>query len=241
MKQWLIGPILCAFISFSVSAQEESLHFQSDNSLGIIFADGNSNFETWKMNSDSSYRNKHNLYSLLASYLYSESDGVRSGENWTIKPAYTRILNPKWSASLAQSIMSNRYKGIQRRYDSDLGVNYNLYSTKTVQVMFSFGHVYSVEEQKGAGNQTLKTQKGRLSNSSSYQFNQQDKFKLSINFERDYSDSSNWELKITPELIFKLSTLLSYKGSVEYEYDNAPVLGNGKKDVLMSHALIATF
>jgi putative salt-induced outer membrane protein len=217
--------------------------FKSVDSATVNINGGNTEFKSYTLDSKNEYKfDSGNQLKLDAQYLYAESDDVRSAENWFADLKYFRTLNAdQLSVFAGEKVESDRFAGFSRRYNTDLGLKYQLRKTDRTDIFTEIGYRYTVENSTKTSDETKKDNKGRLYIEGSRTINPDIIGKLWIEYIPNFSDSDDYLVNIEPSLIVNLSSRFSLKTAYLWKYDNLPPSDKLKHDYQYNLSLIANF
>ena len=130
----IIGIVFAIFVSTSVQAQ-----FQTEDSASVSLTGGNTDLKTYNFASQNSYQYHQNLLALSGGYNYGESEKVRIVENWNVGLRYDFSLTSDLSVFFGEMAESDRYSGLKRRYNTDIGMKVALSKSEAHHVLTELG------------------------------------------------------------------------------------------------------
>jgi putative salt-induced outer membrane protein len=231
--------LLCLAILFlAVSTRAD---FSNSSEANIIVTGGNSQLETYNLNTTNKYKlsEKNNL-TLAGHYTYGTSSDLESARNWDASLRYDRELNAKWSAFFGEQLEGDKFSGVKTRFNTDLGAKHSLYKSEKSVINAEAGYRYTVERLEG-GLPTDQQQKARLYTEGTRKFKEGIEGKLWVEYIPNFSEGTDWLMNIEPSLSIILSKTFSLKLAYKGQYDNLPTAGNKKYDYTYTTGLLANF
>jgi putative salt-induced outer membrane protein len=229
------------FLILSVIASSAFAEFKSEDSATVNLTGGNADLKTYNFSSKNSYKKDKSEVKLTGAYNYGESNDVRSAENWNVGLRYDYSFNDKMSAFLGEIVEADRFAGIERRYNTDLGLKYIFTKTDRTNFFAELGYRYTKEESTDASIKDRDDQKARAYAEISRKFKDYLTGKYWIEYIPNFSESDDFLINMEPSLIVTLSKVFSLKSAYLWKYDNEPTPGNGKHDYNYTLSLIANF
>jgi putative salt-induced outer membrane protein len=228
--------IIISLLSFTSYAE-----FKSEDSASITLTGGNTEFESYALKSLNSYQKNKNSFNFNGIYNYGESRKIRSAENWSIEIRYDYSLSEKQSLYVGEVAEANRFSGIKRRYNTDLGYKYIFIKSDEISFLSEIGYRYSIEKNVESSTAAQKDSKGRLYIEVSKNLKGNIKGKFWIEYLPNFSHSKDYFLNLEPSLIISLTSIFSMKTAYLWKYNNGPSLENSKHDYNYTLTLIANF
>ncbi|MBT3980863.1 MAG: DUF481 domain-containing protein [Bacteriovoracaceae bacterium] len=232
----IIGIVFAIFVSTSVQAQ-----FQTEDSASVNLTGGNTDLKTYNFASQNSYQYHQNLLALSGGYNYGESEKVRIVENWNVGLRYDFSLTSDLSVFFGEMAESDRYSGLKRRYNTDIGMKVALSKSEAHHVLTELGYRYSVEKNTVSTVAKKKYSKGRVYLEGHKSFKSDLSGKLWIEYLPNFSESKDYQINFEPSIIVTLTSIFSMKTAYLWKYDNFPVPGKGMHDYHYTLSLIAKF
>jgi putative salt-induced outer membrane protein len=230
--------LLLASLLFSFSAYAE---FHSEDEVSTVQTGGNTDLKTYLLKSKNSYQWTNHVFGVNGSYTYGESSKLRSAERWDAMARFDRALDESLGVYLSEMIEANRFAGIERRYNSDLGLKYTLLQTETNTTAVELGYRYSIEKRKELNSSDLKDSKGRAFGKTEHKFNTNVSFQLAAEYLPNFSRSEDYLMNLDASTSVVLNQTFSLKISYLWSYDNLPAALKGKHDYTLSTGLLAKF
>jgi putative salt-induced outer membrane protein len=215
--------------------------FKSEDSVSIALTGGNTEFESYALKSLNTYTEEKNSFKLNGAYNYGESSKIRSAENWNIELRYDYALNDKSSLYMGEKIEADRFSGVKRRYNTDVGYKHTFIKSDNGKLFAELGYRYSIEKNVDTSVTDQKDSKGRIFIEGSKNFKKSAKGKLWIEYLPNFSESEDYFLNLEPSLIVSLTSVFSMKTAYLWKYNNGPPNGSGKHDYNYTLTLIANF
>ena len=135
-------------ILFSIQAMAEDIKINSEDSIAINSTSGNVEMKTYVLKSENNLKIYKNYFKLSGHYNYQESKKIRNGESWEAEIRYERDIFRKLRFYLGEKIEANRYAGIRRRYNYDIGNKYIFSKNDNKHLFVEIGYRYTVEKNK---------------------------------------------------------------------------------------------
>lgn len=215
--------------------------FKSEDEVSMVTTGGNTEVKTYVGKTNNSYTWGENIIALKGNYTYGEAGERRNIERWDALLKYDRVLEKKMSLFVSELIEANRFAGIDRRYNTDVGMKYTLIKNEYNETSAEAGYRYTFEKQYNNGAPDNNDSKGRLFVETNHKFNKIVSGKLWVEYLPNFTDTEDYLINIEPSFSVVLTSLLSLKISYLWNYDNEPVLGNGKHDYTYTTGLLAKF
>jgi putative salt-induced outer membrane protein len=234
----LLKSLLIALFAFSPAAKAQ---FKSEESLAINLTGGNADLKTYNLSSKNSYTFDPHKFTLNGLYLYGESNSVRSAENWSFGLRYDYSFTAKISLYFGELVESDRFAGVSRRYNSDLGGVYSFIKEDTKTFFTEVGLRYTIEKPSDDTQADRKDFKGRIYFEGTNRFREGLTGKFWIEYLPNFTVSEDYLVNFEPSLTFTLSESFSLKSSYLWKYDNLPIPENRKHDYQYQLTLIAQF
>ncbi|MBT7609758.1 MAG: DUF481 domain-containing protein [Bacteriovoracaceae bacterium] len=232
----LILFFLLSFIIFSANAE-----FKSEDSASITLTGGNTEFESYALKSLNTFKKDKRSYKLNGGYNYGESSKVRSSENWNIELRYDYALSDHNSLYLGEVAEADRFSGIRRRYNTDLGFKYTFIKSDHIHFLAELGYRYSIEQNIDQTIALLKDSKGRVYLEGSKTLKSNIKGKFWLEYLPNFSRSQDYLINLEPSLLISLTSVFSMKTAYLWKYNNGPSVGTGKHDYNYTLTLISNF
>ena len=215
--------------------------FKSEDEVSTVQTGGNTNLKTYLFKSKNSYQWTNHLFSLNGGYTYGEAAGLRSAERWDAQARFARTITGHLGVFLSEMIEANRFGGIDRRYNSDLGLTYVLRESEKNKTSVELGYRYTIEKRHEINDPEFRDSKGRVFSKTEHKFNPSLIFQLSGEYLPNFSRSEDYMLNLETSAAVVLNQLFSLKISYLWSYDNLATPGSGKHDYTFSTGLLAKF
>jgi putative salt-induced outer membrane protein len=215
--------------------------FMGEESATINLTGGNTDLKTYTLESNNKYSVKKNSFSLKGAYRYGESSNVRVSENWNGGLRYDHKLNPKYEPFIGELVEADRFSGIKRRYNTDLGLKYTFSATERSDLFIESGLRYTIEKSTDRSIVDKKAGKGRIYLEGGRKIKNDMTIKLWLEYLPNFSESDDYQINFEPSLNMTLTSILSMKTAYLWQYDNVPAVNTGKHDYNFNLTLIAKF
>lgn len=214
--------------------------FRNESSLSIVAANGNSRNQTFNIAQKNGYRYEANTLKTELAYLRSQSADTESAKNWGAGLRYERFVSANFGAYLGQGVISDRYAGIDFRYNSDIGVRYILIDSESFDWAFETGYRYMSEHRVEPPD--VFESLGRLYTETSWNFSPTASIRYWIEYLPNFTRPDGYMVNTEASLNTILTSILSLKLAYLVKLNNAPPpTATTKYDTLVSTALVANF
>ena len=230
--------IFLASLQFITIAQAQ---FKNESQVSLIKSSGNADLETYNAESKSSYTFDKNTISANGEYTYGEADEIRSAESWEIQSRYDRKLIEEISLFIAQSAAANRFAGIQRQYNTDVGGKYTFYKSEVNTSLVEAGYRFTKEHKVIKIGKETEDSKARLYTETEHKFSSHFSAKAWFEYLPNFSESDDYQYSYEPSIIATLNSNFALKVAHKWEYDNQPAPGGQRRDKLFTTSLVANF
>jgi putative salt-induced outer membrane protein len=240
MKNTLLA---LALFSFSTSSYA-IVDWTSSDELSVLQTGGNTSTKSYGLKSKNKLvpqSFKKLAFDLDFSYMLSKSNDTINEEKWDVKASHERKLNKKYGLQIAEYIEANRFAGIRRRYNTDLGLKYTISEKKERKFFVEGGYRYTIEETTSPDSEETKSSKGRLFTSYQQQVNENLVAGMTAEYIPNFDINEDYIINLEPALTTKMTKTFSLKVSYKWSYDNQPVGDNTKRDYVLTTGVLATF
>jgi putative salt-induced outer membrane protein YdiY len=216
--------------------------FSHESEVSILTSGGNSEFSTWNLKSRNDYKLVRSIFQLSGHYTYGEAGDVESARNWDVKLGYERVLKKGWRGFASQQVEGDKFKGIETRYNSDIGAGLVLLDKEKHKIKTELGYRYTVEKHRDSTQADDNFQKGRAYVENDHQLTETLFFRVWLEYIPNFSEGSDYMINGGSSIQATLTSIFSLKVSYEGNYDNMPSLtSNRKYDYQYTTSLIAKF
>jgi putative salt-induced outer membrane protein len=230
--------LLVIFLLPSLSLAE----FSHESEVSILSSGGNSELSTWNLKSRNDYKLEKSIFQLSGHYTYGEAAEVESARNWDAKLGYERILKKDWRGYLTQQVEGDKFKGIDTRFNTDIGAGLVLVDREKHKIKTELGYRYTVEKYRNSTTGSENFQKGRAYVENDHQLTETLFFRVWMEYIPNFSEGSDYMINGGSSIQASLTSIFSLKVSYEGNYDNMPSLtSNRKYDYQYTTSLIAKF
>lgn len=226
--------LLIALISSSAYAE-----ITNESELSLVNTSGNSNVENYIAKTKLSIPFNTNAVNLGGHYSYATADKVINAREWDAYAGLDHKLSEKIALTFKETVEGNKFAGIKIRYNSDLGVKFNLFESDANKIDSGVAYRYTVEEDNT--NNTEHFNKAFLNVGHSYEHSKTLKVASSLEYVPNFTTSEDWQLKATTSLFNSINSIFSLKVSYEWIKDNLPNNGSTPYDRKFTTGLIAKF
>ncbi len=207
--------------------------------VGVVITGGNTDTQIYNGKTLSTWAKDNNKVTFGGHYMLGTTSEELSARNWDLNAKYTRQINPKLGAFVGAIVEGDKFAGIDRRINLDLGASYSFFKDDTSSLFGEAGYRYRTE--KNLLGATLNQSQARLYVEGTKAKNKDLFGKLWVEYLPNFTDSDDWQLNFEPSLNFNLMSNLALKLGYLGRYDNEPVSGKKKFDFLYTTSLIAQF
>lgn len=223
-------------ISYSVRAEDG---WRNESQAGVVVVTGNTETTTLNLAQATLNEFDKNSVKLSGSYLYQKSGEVLSAKSWSLGLRYDRYLSELHSLFLGQTVEGDRFKGIDQRYNTDLGTKYFFMKDETLTWFGEAGYRYTKEN---AITLSRSLSYARAYSEVEKKWNPTVSTKYWLEALPNFTDSSDWQANTELSLSAALTNLFSVKSAYLLKFDNqvnAP--GLVKSDKILTTSLVAKF
>ena len=231
--------LLPLLASGAVAAQTPSVVTKITADLGYVQTGGNTNLTT--LNVGERFTQQRGRLSLLQQLntVYSEQrDTVKASQLRLIARADYRI-DQIMSVFVAVTFDRNRFAGIRRRYDEQIGIQARLLAGRRDTLRIEGGGTVTQEIKLDGVQQNFPA--ARAAGSWRHAFNRTSYFHQTAEFLPNMRDADDWRLNTESTVVAPVSSRIGLKVSYVVRYDNLPAPGFVDSDRLFTTGLQLTF
>jgi len=231
--------LLLLIIALPVLANAE---FSHESEVSILNSGGNSDFSTWNLKSRNDYKLSKSIYQLSGHYTYGEAGEFETARSWDAKLGYERVLKKGWRGYVSQQVEGDKFKGIETRYNTDIGAGLVLLEKEKHKIKTEIGYRYTVEKHRDSTQADDNFQKGRAYIENDHQLTETLFFRVWLEYIPNFTEGSDYMINGGSSIQASLTKIFSLKVSYEGNYDNYPSLSSNRKyDYQYTTSLIAKF
>ncbi|EQC51889.1 DUF481 domain-containing protein [Bacteriovorax sp. DB6_IX] len=231
--------LIVSSLLLTVSAQAK---FETEDEFSAVVSGGNSDVKTYNLKSANTYTfSKKHAADFKVNYTYGESDGERSAENWDALLRYDRSLNDRSALFVSELVEANRFSGVSRRYNSDLGFKYKILGSDKHKSKSEVAYRYTIEKNIDESIADKKDSKARVYIDYERVFANANSSKLWVEYLPNFTESEDYLVNVGYSLKMVMTNTFSLKLSYVWKYDNEPVVGNSTSDYTYTTGIIAKF
>lgn len=231
--KWLLSFVLI-FITFNSQAK-----LTNESEISLIKTGGNSTTQTYGVKSKSVYSFGVHDIELSGEYNFAQNDNITSKENWNLGAKYEHLIFNSLGIFLGEIVEGDRFKGISRRYNSDLGLSYAMIKSDKRNLKGQFGYRFTKEKTVDGNEENYS--KARIFISYDESMNNNVKFKYWVELLPNFSEGQDYIVSMEPAVEIVLAKELFVKLSYGWKYDHLPEAGKAKADYTFKTSLLATF
>lgn len=238
----VMGFLLVSSLAWGVESEKETikkLNWKNESGVSLISQSGNSDQETFNGNSKTTLNYKSNEVVLGGAYTYGEALERRNSENWNINLRYGYQFTDVFQLFTGELVEADRFAGIKRRYNTDLGGNFRLYKSANALAKIEAGYRYTNEKRTDL--EERKDSKGRLFLMGERKITETLKGQTSFEYLPNFTVSEDYQMNWDTSASFFISSNFSLKMSYLWRFDNQPTAGKVKYDRTTTTTLVATF
>lgn len=221
--------------------------FTNKTGLSIVKAGGNSDLETYNLQTDTTGTKGKSTLGFGGHYTLGTADGTESARNWDGNVKYSFKQTKNFGYYTAVQYEGDEFAGYDQRNNYDLGFKYVLANDDKVKSHFELGYRYTEEMLTNGPDEDF--QKGRLF----YTYSRKASKTLSYAFWTEYipnfDEEQDFLINFEPSLSVALDDTFSLKVAYRGSYDGQPqftttngvTTENERLDYVQTTSLIANF
>lgn len=238
MKFLILALALVSTLTSAQDSQEKRWAHESEAS--VVTTTGNTETQTYSLKETTSYKFEKNIIENKASYLLQKDSGDKKAENWLISLRYEREITEKISGFVMQTVDSDKFASIYRRYSTDIGGKY-FFVKEDAQTLFAeLGYRYSYEDYLSP-KENDDVHFGRLYVEGNKKWTQTLSTKAWVEFLPNFTESDDYRLNAEPSASVMLSEIFSLKLAYLMKYRGNPPAGVEDLDTVYTTAIVAKF
>jgi len=212
--------------------------YSNESEVAVKVEGGNTETESYSAKTLNSYKQEKNTFKLGGHYTYGTSSNVEDARNWDALIRFEHSFNGI-GLYVASQIEGDKFKGIDERYNEDLGVSYKFIDTDVQKWKGEAGYRYTIQHNSNGTHND--EHKGRLYTSYLRKLNENVKLDSWAEYLPNFTDGSKWIFSFEPGLSIVLTKTFFLKVSYRGDYENNPTAGSKKYDYSYITALLASF
>lgn len=228
-----------SLITLAFAEEEKEKKISNESEVSYVSQSGNSDQKTFSGETKTIYSLKKWEFSLGGMYTYGESFEIRNAENWNVEARSSYKLGKVYKVFAGELVEANRFAGVKRRYNHDLGTEIRLYKSKNASAKMEVGYRYTSE--KRTDYEERKDSKGRAFLSANRQITKTLKGTTTFEYLPNFTESEDYQMNWDSNLSFFISKILSLKMSYLWQFDNQPTTGKTEYDRITKTSLVASF
>ena len=230
--------IRCVSIFSLLVAGSAFAEYKNESEVGIKVEGGNTETESYNAKTLNTLDVDKNIFKLGGHYTYGTSANIEDARNWDALLRYERELNERWGIYAASQVEGDKFKGIDERYNEDLGALYKIINEEKRTWSAELGYRYTIQNNTDGTDENQS--KGRVFSEYKQDLNESVKAGIWVEYLPNFSDSENWILSFEPRIEVIMTKNLFLKLSYRGDYENEPVAGARKYDYQYLTSLLAT-
>jgi putative salt-induced outer membrane protein len=242
MKTLLFLGALSSFVflstqSFAADDRKEGL--SNESSAGIVVTSGNSETSTLNLNQKNAWLVAKNIYKFEGLYLHTSNQGIEQSLQWSLGLRFERELSDQFNIFIAETENSDRYQGINQRYNTDLGGKYYFEKNEALNWFSEAGYRFT-RENYPYGFKNLNFI--RLYNEMERTFHKGLSAKWWFEYLPNLTQWKGYQFNSELSLAMSLTDIFALKSAYQIRYNNEPPTGVAKTtDTTFTTSLVAKF
>ena len=231
--------LVLLFCLLAVSAAHAVLTDESEVSL--LNSGGNSKLQSYNVKTVNKYEFENkDTYNFGGHYTYGEANSSLSARNWDVNNKYAKSLDNWMSIILGETIEGNKFQDVKVRYNSDLGLRYQLRKTERTDWITEGSYRYTIEDRYVTDN--VYQSKSRLYTEFNRKQSETMQWKLWLEYLPNFTDGHDWMMTGEASVTAIMTSLFSVKVAYKGLYDNQPAASGLKNyDYITTTSLVAKF
>jgi putative salt-induced outer membrane protein len=236
----IFGILAAALLSAPVASAQEAPLWKGNIELSYLDTGGNTNSQTFLVAGKGEYLLDHAKVSGEFAALYGEKSGVALDKSWMGKLKYDRYLVDGVFAYGLEAVDRDVLKGIEIRYNTQVGLGYEFIKTPTDLLKGEVGGGY-VRENPVAPFDDRGFPTARAFAEYDHSFRETTRFAQTVEYLPSLKESEDYLFSEESAFITNLMGNLAFKVSYTIKYDNLPPPTFLKTDRLFKTSLLYTF
>ena len=191
---------------------------------------GTADTGTLALNLMAERKTKRYRLDLRSGYLYSESDGVLSSDQFVVGARLERFQTDEFFLYGSGSFETNEIELIDARAIFGVGVGYQLLDSERSRFWVSGGPGYTLEDHTDGTE--FRHASAQAEQHFKYQLTQNLEVEQNFGYLQDLTEAERYKLRFDATLRTKLIHFLSFRVSVRNAYDNSPPEGANKNELI---------
>lgn len=235
----LLTAILTLLVCFSY-AQESDSQWKHESEASVVTTSGNTKTQTFSVKETTSYKINKNIFENKASYLVQKDRGNKQAENWMASLRYEREISSRFNIFLAETVDSDKFSSIYRRYSSDLGGKYFFIKEDDHEFFSELGYRYTYEDYL-APQKNEDLHFGRLYLEHNKKWTAAISSKVWTEFLPNFTESKDYRFNAEPSMSVMLSEVFSLKIAYLLKYRGKTPPGVEDLDTIYTTSIVAKF
>lgn len=229
--------------------------------LGYIVNSGNSDSESFNVDTKIKSRFDNHSLELSLLYQYGEQDDIESRNRFLSELIYDYALSERFSINYLLGYKDDKFSGFNYQFYTGPGAKYKIVKTKTQELSFDGSILYAYDDVEdtytlggvavsypypaGSVNQndgytnSYAAYRAQLLYSAKIRENV--KFNQALSYRSEFSDADNYFVYSKSSLSLKISDIFSAGVNYYVDYTNKPAVGKTSTDKVFSFNLIADY
>jgi len=233
----LVGCMVCILSCGYAHAK----NFSDEAELAYIDTAGNTDVVVFSAKNSMKYAFSHNIEGLWkAGGRYGKSGGEKNAERYSTELRINYLFARRLFWSVITKWLTDEFAGIEQRYFIGPALGYHFIKGPEHFLSLEAGINYQIVNY--IDDTSDRSLEGRAFTGYEYLITQKTKFKSSLEYFYNLTDSKAFNLNSEISLVNSLDENLAVKTSFEIEYDNNPVPATLKKtDTVLSFAIVFNY
>ncbi|MFH1283894.1 MAG: DUF481 domain-containing protein [bacterium] len=233
-KGLISAAVLLCLNAMCVMAEEKTWTW--DTEAGYVKTTGNS--RSTSANAGMKFINKWKDYllTLKGNHISANQDKKQSAESYSASEKLDRLLNKKLYIYELLGWEKDRFAGIDRRYNGQLGGGYKIFNTQKHKLDGELGADYTDEKYLNGTDDNFSSWIANLKYV--YIFTDKSDFSQEVEHIQSFDDADDRRTNSITSLTAALNNKLALKIAYIVKYDRAPVPGFKKTDTILTSSII---
>lgn len=230
--------LLLTALLLSVSAWAK---LTDESEASLINTGGNSQLQSYNVKTTNKYeRENKDVYNFGGHYTYGEANNALSARNWDVNNKYAFSLNDWFSIVAGETVEGNKFQDVKVRYNSDLGLRYQLRKTDRTDWFAEGSYRYTIEDRYTTEN--VYQSKSRIYTELNRKSSETMQWKFWTEYLPNFTNGHDWMLTSEASLTAIMTSIFSIKVAYKGIYDNLPAAPGLKNyDYITTTSLVAKF
>ncbi len=213
--------------------------FSNESEAGVVLSTGNSSIRAFNFKQLNAYVWDANSVKFDGRFLGSTNNGAENARFFNLGLRYERALSDSFSLFAAETYQSDVFAGYDNRFNTDLGVKYNIVKDESTTWFVEAGYRHIAEKLvAGASNNRSNA---RVYTEATYLFTKSVSGKLWVEYIQSVENGKDALINTELSISVLLSEVLSLKTGYLLRYNNNPSAPAQTTDTTFTTSLVAKF